>query len=161
MVHPEGELATARAAADRGVPYVVSTIASASFADIAAAGGPLWLQLYVFADRDVTRNVVAQTEAAGMTALMLTVDTPRMARRLRDLRRSFQLPPGVRAANFPVDDFASPLAHSRRAFAPALSWSDVEWLRSVTRLPVLLKGVAAAEDAELAVRHRAAGGDRL
>ncbi|MFI7068853.1 aminotransferase class I/II-fold pyridoxal phosphate-dependent enzyme [Micromonospora sediminicola] len=157
MVHPEGELATARAAAARGVPYIVSTMASTPFADIAAAGGPLWLQLYIFADRGVTRHVVAQAETAGMTALVLTVDTPRMARRLRDLRRSFRLPPGVQAANLPVDDVASPLAHSRRAFAPALSWSDVEWLRSVTRLPVLLKGVAAAEDAELAVRHGAAG----
>ncbi|MET8229826.1 aminotransferase class I/II-fold pyridoxal phosphate-dependent enzyme [Micromonospora sp. NPDC005298] len=157
MAHPEGELATARAAAARGVPYVVSTMASVPFADIAAVGGPLWLQLYAFADRGVTRHVVAAAEAAGMTALVLTVDTPRMARRLRDLRRSFQLPPGVRAVNLPDDEVTSPLAHSQRAFAPALSWSDVEWLRSVTRLPVLLKGVAAAEDAELAVRHGAAG----
>lgn len=154
MVHPDGERATARGAAALPVPYVVSTMASVPFADIAAvAGGPLWLQLYAFADRGVTRHVLAQAEAAGMSALMLTVDAPRLARRLRDLRRDFRLPPGIRAVNLPDADLVSPGEHSRRAFAPALDWGELAWLRSVTRLPLLVKGVAAAEDAALAVAH--------
>ncbi|MFJ9890721.1 aminotransferase class I/II-fold pyridoxal phosphate-dependent enzyme [Streptomyces sp. NPDC091287] len=164
LLHPEGELATARAAGAAGLPLIVSTFAGQTFQDIADAarptGSPLWLQVYCFRDRDTTRRLVERAESAGFEALVLTVDTPRLGRRLRDLRNGFRLPPHITPANLPAHgaDHSSPLEHSRTAMDPALDWSVVDRLRSLSSLPVLLKGVMTAEDAALAV---AAGVDGI
>lgn len=162
LVHAEGETATARAARTAGVPFVVSTFAGRTFEDIAQAadGSPLWLQVYCFRDRETTRQVVERAERAGFEALVLTVDTPRLGRRLRDARNGFRLPSHVAPANLPADggDYSSPSAHSRTELDPRLDWSVVRWLRSVSALPVLVKGVMTAEDAALAV---AAGVDGI
>ncbi|MBD0421123.1 aminotransferase class I/II-fold pyridoxal phosphate-dependent enzyme [Streptomyces sp. TRM S81-3] len=159
LMHPEGETATARAAGDLGVPLVVSTFAGRPFEEIAAAAqAPLWLQVYCFRDRETTRRLVERAERAGFEALVLTVDAPRLGRRLRDERNGFRLPRGITPANLPVGDYSSPAEHGRRGLDPGMDWSVPAWLRSVSRLPVLVKGVLTAEDA---VRARAAGADGI
>jgi (S)-3,5-dihydroxyphenylglycine transaminase len=152
LVDPEGELATVRAAAAAGLPTVLSTFAGRTFKELgAAAGAPLWLQLYGFRDREVMRRLVRDAEDAGFEALVLTVDAPHLGRRLRDLRNGFRLPEHVRPANLPEGAYSSPAAHARDQMDPALDWSVIDWLRSVSALPLLLKGVLAAEDAGRAI----------
>ncbi|MFE1315874.1 aminotransferase class I/II-fold pyridoxal phosphate-dependent enzyme [Streptomyces sp. NPDC058755] len=152
LAHPDGEVATARGAGRLGVPLVVSTFASRTFESIAeAAAAPLWLQVYCFRDRATTRDLVQRAERAGFEALVLTVDAPHLGRRLRDLRNGFRLPDGVVPANLHDGDFSSPGGHARTEFDPRLDWSTVEWLRSVSSLPVLVKGILTAEDARLAL----------
>ncbi|WP_399135125.1 aminotransferase class I/II-fold pyridoxal phosphate-dependent enzyme [Streptomyces sp. Li-HN-5-11] len=159
LAHPEGEVATARGAGRLGVPLVAGTFASRTFESIAeAAAAPLWLQVYCFRDRSVTRDLVQRAEHAGFEAIVLTVDAPHLGRRLRDVRNDFRLPDGVVPANLPGGNYSSPGGHARTEFDPALDWSTIQWLRSVSSLPVLVKGVLTAEDARLAL---AAGADGI
>jgi len=152
LVHPEGELATVQAAGAAGLPTVLSTFAGRTFKELAAAATrPLWLQVYCFRDRDQTRRLVRDAEEAGIEALMLTVDTPILGSRLRDLRNGFRLPGHVRPANLAGDGYADPAAQALARMDAALDWSVVDWLRSVSPLPLLLKGVLAADDAARAV----------
>ncbi|EEP70028.1 FMN-dependent alpha-hydroxy acid dehydrogenase [Micromonospora sp. ATCC 39149] len=162
LVHPDGELALAAAAGAAGVPYVASTLSSATIEQIAAAaGGSVWFQLYWLRDRGMVRELVERAHRAGCTALMLTVDVPILGPRLRDVRNGFALPPEVAAANLPGsrDDLAhagtpgaSAVArHTSAAFASALTWPDVAWLRGCTDLPLVVKGVLDPRDAVLAV----------
>jgi isopentenyl diphosphate isomerase/L-lactate dehydrogenase-like FMN-dependent dehydrogenase/DNA-binding transcriptional MocR family regulator len=155
LADPAGELATVRAAGRAGVPVVVSTFSGRDFAELAAAAqSPLWLQLYFFRDRAMTRRIIERAENAGFEAVVLTVDCPRLGRRLRDLRNGFRLPPGTTPANLePADgsEFTAPAAHALAEFEPALDWGVVEWLRSVTRLPILLKGLMTGADGARAV----------
>jgi isopentenyl diphosphate isomerase/L-lactate dehydrogenase-like FMN-dependent dehydrogenase len=160
LYHPEGECATARAAEAVGAGMAVSTFSTRSHEEIAAAAPGLvqWCQLYVFRDRGVTREHVAGAAAAGCSAIVLTVDTPRLAQRERDLRVGFEIPsdlplPYARAAigaeaQNPADQFA--------LLDASVSWRDLEWIASEGRLPVVLKGIVTAEDAEIAVEHGAA-----
>jgi 4-hydroxymandelate oxidase len=168
LAHPEGERATARAAAAADTVLVVSTMATTRVEDIAAAsgGGPLWFQLYVFKDRGLTRALVARAEAAGCAALQLTADVPVLGRREADARNGFGLPPGLSVAHFAeaghggmasCQGESGPSAYTRAMFDDTLTWDDVSWLRSVTRLPVLVKGVLRGDDAARAVEHGAAG----
>ncbi len=153
LAHPEGELATARAAAALETPLVVSTLATRRIEDIAAAGGPQWFQLYFQHSREFNLRLIRRAEAAGHQAIMLTVDAPLHGIRNRAQRAGFVLPPGVEAVN--LQD-RPPLP--RAEFTPAQSivfqgmmseaprWQDVEWLRSQTRLPLILKGVLHPKD---------------
>jgi 4-hydroxymandelate oxidase len=163
LLHPDGELATARAAAAAGIPFAVSTLSSVPVEELTAAGGDVWFQLYWLRDRAATFDLVARAEAAGCRALVLTADVPWMGTRLRDVRNEFALPPEVRAAHFDpapgsagaaahrAGSGASALAtHTALAFDPALTWSDVAELRERTRLPLVVKGVLAPEDARRA-----------
>ena len=154
LAHPDGECATARGAGAAGVPLVVSTFASRTFEEIAAeASGPLWLQVYCFRDQATTRRLVERAEQARFEALVLTVDAPRLGRRLRDVRNGFRLPEGVGPANLggTDSDFASPSSHALTEFDPALDWSVISWLRSVSSLPVLVKGILTPDDARRAL----------
>lgn len=164
LAHPDGELATARAAAAEDTIMVVSTMATLRLEEIgAAARGSKWFQLYCYRDREVTRRLVQRAEAAGYSAVCLTVDLPRVGNRERDLRSGFRLPAGVRPRNF--EEFVDLESGGDQAFFqfieglvdPSLTWQAVDWLRSVTRLPVLLKGILTVADARLAVEHGAAG----
>ncbi|HEX3526828.1 MAG TPA: alpha-hydroxy acid oxidase [Thermoanaerobaculia bacterium] len=166
LAHPDGELAVARATAAAGIVQVLSTLSGHSLEDIAAvssaAGGAQWFQLYCYRDRGITRELVARAEAAGFLALCVTVDVPVLGYRERDARNRFHLPPGVRVANITqqvaeIDRGSALLQYVSDQFDPSLTWESVDWLRSITRLPVVLKGVLAAEDARLAVEHGAAG----
>ncbi|MFJ2262677.1 aminotransferase class I/II-fold pyridoxal phosphate-dependent enzyme [Streptomyces sp. NPDC087844] len=169
LADPEGEVATARATGLAGLPLVVSTFAGRTFEDIARAGSaPLWLQVYCFRDRGVTRALVERAERAGFEALVLTADAPRLGRRPRDIRNGFRLPEGITPANLtgdgttpetaPGTDFASPGGHALAEFDPALDWSVIEYLHSLSSLPVLVKGVLTASDARRAL---AAGADGI
>jgi len=170
LAHPEGELATALAAAALGAGLVVSTQASCRLEDVAgtflpgADRGPLWFQLYLQADRNFTRDLVQRAEAAGYEALVLTVDAPVQGVRDRERRAGFRLPAGVRAVN--LDGMKLPSARTLGARQSVLfddlllhapTWEDVAWLCSITRLPVLLKGVLHAEDAQMAIESGASG----
>ncbi len=161
MAHPEGELASARAAGNAGTIMTVSTLANTSVEDIArAATGPLWFQLYIYKDRAATRDLVARVEAAGCRALMLTVDAPILGPRERDIRNRFTLPDGLTVKNFlaigqgtvGAGSAGSGLTNYVSDFIdPSISWRDVEWLRGITRLPLLIKGIVRADDARRAV----------
>jgi len=170
LAHPDGELATALAAAALGAGLVLSTQASSRLEDVAGTflpgedRGPLWFQLYLQPDRAFTRDLVQRAEAAGYEALVLTVDAPVQGARDRERRAGFRLPAGVRAVN--LDGMRSPPPTTLLAAQSALfddlllhapTWDDVSWLRSVTRLPVLLKGVLHPDDARLAIEHGIAG----
>jgi 4-hydroxymandelate oxidase len=166
LAHPDGELAAVRAAGAAGTVMCCSTIASTSLEDVAAAArGPLWFQLYVYRDRRVTEDLVRRAEAAGYQALVLTVDTPRLGRRERDVRNRFALPDGVTIANlaqYGADATGWPTSSSfteyvHRLLDASLTWESVDWLRATTKLPVLIKGILTAADAELAAAHGASG----
>ncbi|MEH1101131.1 alpha-hydroxy acid oxidase [Micromonospora sp. CPCC 205561] len=168
LVHPDGETALAAAAGAAGVPYVASTLSSVPIERIAAAGATVWFQLYWLRDRSLVGDLLDRAHAAGCAALMVTVDVPILGRRLRDVRNAFAIPPHVVAANLPagrdaIAHAATPgvsavAAHTGAAFAPALSWADLEWLRGRTTLPLVVKGILDPRDAQLAV---AAGADAV
>jgi isopentenyl diphosphate isomerase/L-lactate dehydrogenase-like FMN-dependent dehydrogenase len=160
LYHPDGECATAHGAAAAGAGMAVSTFSTRTHEEIAAAAPELvqWCQLYVFQDRGVTREHLAGAAEAGCSAVVLTVDTPRLAQRERDLRVGFEVPadlplPYARAtigaeAQNPADQFA--------LLDASVSWRDLEWIAGEARLPVVLKGVVTTEDARIAVEHGAA-----
>jgi L-lactate dehydrogenase (cytochrome) len=180
IADPEGELAVARAAAGAGIPYTLSTLSTRSIEDVAAAGGDLWFQVYVWRDRGLVEEMVDRAAAAGYRALVLTVDTAVLGRRERDMRRGFTLPPQIgprtlidgavhpawtwafvraepiRFANVAGRDVGdgttavSLAGYINSQFDPGLSWSDVEWLRSRWDGPMVLKGIQTVEDAHLA-----------
>jgi 4-hydroxymandelate oxidase len=135
--------------------------------DIAStATGPLWFQLYIYKDRSATRDLVARVEAAGCRAIVLTVDAPILGPRERDVRNRFALPAHLSVKNLAAagqgtvagQESGSGLAAYVTSFIdPAISWRDVEWLRSITKLPVIIKGVVRADDARRAVEAGARG----
>ncbi len=156
MAHPEGELATARAAAGAEALMVVSTIATVRLEDIAETGVHRWFQLYVHKDRDLTAELVKRAYAAGYGAIVVTVDTPFLGRRMRDERNRFALPPGIGLANLagiplPIDPGSSLFRYFASQLDPTVTWEDIAWLRSLSPLPVVLKGVLTPEDAVVAV----------
>ena len=159
MAHPEGELATARAAAAAGTVMCLSTLASATPREVARAAprAPRWFQLYVFRDRGRTSELVESVASLGYSAIVLTADTPYLGRRERDVRNAFRIPDGIELPNMPTPEPGGPLGGQFAALSPAVTWRDVEELASISRLPVLVKGVLTAEDALLAVEHGAAG----
>lgn len=170
LAHPEGELATAQAAAALQAGMVLSTQSSVPVEAVAHImrrdpdSGPLWFQVYIQPDRDFTLALVRRAEAAGCEALVLTVDAPVSGARDRERRTGFQLPPGVRAVH--LEGLRPPPAPALLPGQSALfdgllaampTWDDVAWLVGHTRLPVLLKGITHPEDARLARESGAAG----
>jgi isopentenyl diphosphate isomerase/L-lactate dehydrogenase-like FMN-dependent dehydrogenase len=163
LAHPDGEAGMARAAADAGTVMCLSTLATTTPGEVAAAApaAPLWFQLYCFRDRGVTRALLSEAVEAGFRAVVLTVDAPRPGRRERDLRSGFRLP-----AELGVPSVAKATGAERGPISvadvlglvdPALGWTDLEALVSDSSLPVLVKGVMTAEDAVLATDRGAAG----
>lgn len=166
LAWPEGEVATARAAARSGTIMTLSTLSTRTIEEVgAAAEGGLWFQLYVYRDREATRELVVRAEAAGARALVLTVDAQVWGVRERDVRNRFQLPAGLKLANLagqgkgdlPEVEGSGLAAYVDAMFDPSLSWKDLDWLCSLTDLPVLVKGVVRADDAMAAVDCGAAG----
>jgi isopentenyl diphosphate isomerase/L-lactate dehydrogenase-like FMN-dependent dehydrogenase len=165
LAHPDGELATARGAAEVGTLFIASTLSTTPLEEVAAASsGPKWFQLYVHKDRGLTRLLVERAVAAGYRALVLTVDAPVLGRRLSDLRQGFALPPGLSLANF-RDEASGPPTPGESELArriaqrheAALTWRDLEWLRDLSGLPLVVKGLVRPDDALRAVQHGAAG----
>ena len=167
IAHTEGELACARAAAELGIPFCLSSAASTSIEDIAEAMGdaPRWFQLYWINDRDVITSLLSRAKAAGFSAVVVTLDTPILGWRPRDLRGAY-LPfikgegcaqffsdPVFRAklAKPPEEDLLTAAATMLTTFPHLqLTWEDLGWLRELTDLPMLVKGVLTGEDAKLA-----------
>jgi 4-hydroxymandelate oxidase len=167
LAHPDGELATVRAAGDAGTLFILSTLSNTKVeAVVAAASGPVWFQLYVYRDRKATEALVHRVEAAGCRALVLTVDAPLLGRRERDVKNRFGLPPELGVENLHASGYAPvPSAGGESGLAayfadlldPALTWDVLPWLRSITKLPILVKGIVRADDAVRAVTHGASG----
>jgi isopentenyl diphosphate isomerase/L-lactate dehydrogenase-like FMN-dependent dehydrogenase len=158
LAHPDGEQGMARAAAAAGTIMCLSTLATATPAEVAAAapGGARWFQLYVFRDRGVTRALVEQAAESGYGAVVLTVDAPRLGRRERDLRTGFRVPPEIVVPSVAATGEwrgATPL-ELLGAIDPSLTWADLDAVRG-PGLPLVLKGIQTGEDAALAVEHGA------
>ncbi|KAJ1863321.1 Hydroxyacid oxidase 1 [Coemansia sp. RSA 2703] len=179
MAHPDGECAVARAARRRNTCMCLSSWSTTSIEDVASAADASdtlenksvrWMQLYIYKDREATRRLIERAQDNGYTALAVTVDTPFLGRRLADIRNKFQLPPHLTMANFADPSKAhvgaadhpqsSSTAENSSGLAtyvadqidPTLSWDHIKWVKSVSRIPVLVKGILTAEDARLAVQ---------
>ncbi|XP_030052174.1 2-Hydroxyacid oxidase 1 [Microcaecilia unicolor] len=165
MAHAEGEVATVRACRSVGTGMMLSSWATSSIEEVAEAApdGLRWMQLYIYKDREVTKSLVQRAEAAGYKGIFLTVDTPYLGRRLDDVRNKFKLPPHLRMKNFQTADLAfsskkgygedSGLAvYVAQAIDPSIKWDDIEWLKGVTSLPIVAKGILRADDAREAVK---------
>ncbi|XP_077590278.1 2-Hydroxyacid oxidase 1 isoform X1 [Stigmatopora nigra] len=171
MAHPDGETATARACRTMGTGMMLSSWATSTIEEVMSAmtsspgngDGVLWLQLYIYKDRELTLSLVRRAEEAGYGAIFVTVDTPYLGRRLEDMRNCFKLPSHLRLSNFSSDSLAfsegdygsdSGLAvYVAKAIDPTLCWDDITWLKKNTHLPVIVKGVLTGEDASRAVRY--------
>ena len=165
--HPDGELATARAAAEAGTIMALSAHSSYSVEEVAeVAGGPLWLQLYLFRDRELTRTWAHRAEEAGCTALCVTVDAHSPSKRERNIRNEYHvgrsdLGPnygGLRPDQAPAVEQMVVVPQTGRAMVDSgATWEDIDWLRSQTSLPIVVKGVMTGEDAALAAEHGVQG----
>lgn len=151
LAHRDGECATARAVEAAGSIMVVASFSTSSLEAVATVcnSNRLWQQIYVYRDLIFTEELVRRAEASGYRAIVLTVDAPRLGKRERDIRNAFTLPPHLSIANFPLLDHSG-------SYIPepaVITWQTVEWLRSLTTLPIVLKGIVTREDAQLAVAH--------
>jgi 4-hydroxymandelate oxidase len=167
LAHPEGELATAKAAGAAKTLMILSTLSTFSIEEVmAVATGPVWFQLYVLKDRAISASLVKRAEVAGCKAIVLTVDAPLLGRRERYVRNQFKLPDDLLVKNLLLAGLReSPDGDSGCGLAPyiaslldsALTWKDIEWLTGITKLPLLVKGILRSDDALLAVKHGASG----
>jgi 4-hydroxymandelate oxidase len=159
LVHPDGELAAARAARTAGVPYIAGTLGSVPVEELTATGARVWFQLYWLRECADSLDLVRRAEDAGCEAIVLTVDVPWMGRRLRDIRNQFALPTHIRSAHLNASatvhrqqpGTSAVAVHTGQVFSSAVTWATVATLRKHTRLPVVLKGILAAEDARRAI----------
>ncbi len=160
-VHPDGELASVRAAGAVGTLLALSTASNYSLEEVAAAAtGPIWFQLYMFRDREISRILVERAMAAGYTGIILTVDNlgaPSWLMREMQVKYSTTADPfrflknfeGIDRPNLPTMDAIN------ESFDGSFSWSDLEWVRSITSLPLVIKGIQTGEDAKLCLEHGA------
>ncbi|MBW4433213.1 MAG: alpha-hydroxy-acid oxidizing protein [Pelatocladus maniniholoensis HA4357-MV3] len=169
LAHPEGELATAKAASSAGVGMVLSTLSTKSLEEVAqiyysnysqTPNPPLWFQLYIHRDRNLTRALIERAYTAGYQALCVTVDAPVLGKRERDTRNQFTLPPGLQLANLvtisglniPDQEGESGLfTYFAQQLDPSVTWRDLEWLQSISPLPLAIKGILRGDDAVRAV----------
>ncbi|MDJ0690946.1 MAG: alpha-hydroxy acid oxidase [Xenococcaceae cyanobacterium MO_188.B32] len=168
LAHPEGELATAEAAANSGVVMVLSTMSTKSLEAVAAKKNSTsqWFQLYIHRDRALTQALVQRAEEAGYSALCLTVDAPMLGNRECDRRNQFTLPKTLELANLAsMRDLKIPktteesglFTYFTQQIDPSLTWKDLEWLQSIATLPVLVKGILRGDDALKAYEYGAKG----
>ena len=181
IADPQGELAVARAAARAGLPYTLSTLGTRSIEAVASVSeGRRWFQVYVWRDRGLVREMLERAASAGYEAIVITVDTPVLGRRERDVRRGFTLPPKIgldtvldgvlhpgwtwsflraepiafaNVVGRSVGDGSDPVSladYINSQFDPSLSWEDIAWFRSVWSGPIVLKGVQSVHDARRA-----------
>ncbi|CAB3373086.1 Hypothetical predicted protein [Cloeon dipterum] len=154
VAHPEGEVGSARAAEAAGAVYVLSTMSTVALEEVAAAAprGRNWLQTHIYKDRKLTERLVKRAEKAGFEAIVITVDAPVIGIRYDDARSQFTLPPHLELANFKETNQSSS-SNNQPLLDRSVSWKDIKWLKTITALPIVLKGILGAEDAELALLH--------
>jgi len=157
LVHPDGEVASARAAAQAGLIYCLSTRSTADLAEVAdAAPGRRWFQLYVHRDRERVARMLERASQAGYERVVLTADLPAAGRRERDLRHDLlDLPEGVAVATHLGDPETGRQKPASGGWDPSLTWTDMAWMLEHAGVPVIVKGVLTAEDARLAGEHGA------
>ena len=164
LAHSAGECETARAAAAAGTIMIVSMASTVAIEDVAAASrekasdqSQLWFQIYLQSDLSFTESLIQRVEAAGCSALVVTVDSPTFGSRHRDLRNGFNdLPDGMCCENLRERVNGNGRGKARKiVFSPEFSWKHIDWLREVTRLKIVLKGIVHPEDAKLALQHGA------
>ncbi|XP_034695834.1 peroxisomal (S)-2-hydroxy-acid oxidase GLO4-like [Vitis riparia] len=163
LAHPEGEIATARAAAACNTVMVLSFMSTCTVEEVASSCHAVrFLQLYVFKRRDVSAQLVQRAERNGFKAIVLTADTPRLGRREADIKNRMVSPQlknfeGLISTEVVTDNGSNIEALASGMFDASLSWKDIEWLRSITNLPILIKGVLTCEDAIKAVEVGVSG----
>ncbi|KAJ4246885.1 Cytochrome b2, mitochondrial precursor [Fusarium torreyae] len=147
--HPEGEVVLTRAAHKHGVVRMIPTLASCSLDEImdaSQASQVQWLQLYVNMNRDITRDIIQHAEERGCKGLFITVDAPQLGRREKDMRSKFS-DPGSDVQTGHETDTSQGAARAISSFIdPSLTWKDIPWFQSVTKMPIVLKGVQCIED---------------
>ena len=162
LASPEGEIATASKA---GTIMVFSSLSTTSPEDVAAAtDASLWFQLYIYRDRELTRDIIQRAESLGYKALCITVDAPLLGRREKDVRNQFSLPPDLTIATVGdqlAKDMAAAAGNSslnvyfENLLDQSITWEDIDWIRSICHLPIVLKGIHRADDSKRAVDHGA------
>ncbi|MBG79499.1 MAG: alpha-hydroxy-acid oxidizing enzyme [Phycisphaerae bacterium] len=160
LAHEAGELATATATHDAGTAMILSSLSTTNVEEVTAcSNGPVFFQLYLYRDREVSRDLIHRVEEAGCKAIVLTVDAPMLGNRERDVHGQFSLPENLKICNLKADE---PLSFSSRGGSglaeffqdhldPGLKWEHLDWMRSITDLPIVLKGICRADDAKQAV----------
>uniref|UniRef100_G3MPB4 (S)-2-hydroxy-acid oxidase n=1 Tax=Amblyomma maculatum TaxID=34609 RepID=G3MPB4_AMBMU len=165
LADPIGEVGTAKAAEAAGTVMILSTLSTTSLEEVRknAPNCLLWYQLYVYRNRSLTESLVKRAAKAGYSALVLTVDAPVFGLRIADVKNRFSLPPGLKLAN--LEGSLSSLSsqsgsglteYTSRLFNPSVTWEDVPWLRSISGLPVVIKGIVTPEAAVYAQTYGAA-----
>nr|XP_004319690.2 hydroxyacid oxidase 2 isoform X1 [Tursiops truncatus] len=160
LAWPDGEMSTARAAQAAGICYITSTYASCSLEDIVATapGGLRWFQLYVHPNRQLNKQLIQKVESLGFKALVITVDVPKIGNRRHNITNQVDL-----MKNLLLKDLGSPEKGNLMPYLQmspidsSICWDDLSWFQSMTRLPIILKGILTKEDAELAVKHNVHG----
>jgi 4-hydroxymandelate oxidase len=160
----QGEIAASRAARTAGTLFILSSLSNTAMETVfAQAESPRWFQLYIYRDREITRALVQRAEAAGAEAIVLTVDAPGLGTRERDMRNRFTLPEGLYVenlsplgkGNIPEVKGSGLAEYVRQNFKSDLSFDDLDWLCSCTRMPIVVKGICRGDDAKKCVEHGA------
>jgi L-lactate dehydrogenase (cytochrome) len=160
--HAEGEVCLTRGAHTHNVIQMIPTLASCSFDEIVDARQEpqtQWMQLYVNSNREITKNIVQHAEKRGVKGLFITVDAPQLGRREKDMRSKFSdTGSNVQGSSGDNVDRSQGAARAISSFIdPALQWSDIAWFKSITKMPIVLKGVQRIEDVMLAIQHGVQG----
>ncbi|KAK9085961.1 hypothetical protein Sjap_026372 [Stephania japonica] len=166
MAHPDGEIATARAASAAGAIMTLSSWSTSTIEEVASEGaGIRFFQLSVYKDRNLVVQLIKRAEKSGFKAIVLAVDAPRLGRREADIKNRFALPKSLNFKNFEgldIGKMAEDVSSGLELWACPLvsmdlTWEEVKWLQKITKLPILLKGVLTAEDTKIALQVGAAG----
>ncbi len=163
LAHQDAEIAMVKAAGTTGVIMILSTLSNKSLEDVlAAASAPVWFQIYMYKEKKINEELIKRAENAGCSALVITVDLPVQGKRESNIRNRFTLPPGLAIGNFEGGEMrglpdkptgSGLMQYISTLFKHDLSWQDIKWLRSITDLPLIVKGILHVDDARLALEH--------
>ncbi len=158
LAHPEGEVAVAKASHRANILMTLSTLSTSSFQKIKSVNqAPLWFQIYIYKDREVTKNLIQLAEKYGFNGIVLTVDAPLYGKRKREVKTPLQLPASFILENLEdagldlksIDPSNLP-PYLSSMLDPSITWKDIEWIRSISSLPIILKGIMNPKDVEIA-----------
>jgi 4-hydroxymandelate oxidase len=167
LAHPDAELAMVRAASSVGTILVLSTLSNTAVEDVVkVSSNPVWFQLYIYKDREATKELIQRVVKAGCKTLVVTVDAPYLGKREGDLRNLFKPPDELELKNMSkalteshikTGEGSALSGYFASNLDPSISWKDIGWLRSITKLPIVLKGIGCKEDAVIAAEHDVEG----